>query len=329
MSGCFTSSLCKARRLSLAWLLVLGSSVVSWGEQNRNWWVGEPTLPGYGKCSSHKPVGLKKVPMFVSCVDVFSDWFITCKFELKLRYAEEPFPLVNGGHLHNQKRNDAGPNVIGGMWLPFAGGDVQPLQEIRGEVFGDAEGVFFVPEVSGAVWLDVRVDYPFPYRCASNVWWDVDPNDDSVCVASFQLIFAVAGLAPMPRTTFYGFAINPTEHYPEPFFGTPSMLAELSSFALDYYVRSPEYCGKAEKLSFNDFSQPFGGLYDFKRTWDCPHSWHRVGESADINTTHTDGSLAVQELIDLLDAKRTYIERNTNERPLIHLQWAGPEARRQ
>ncbi|MGC8763976.1 MAG: hypothetical protein ACP5VN_10165, partial [Acidobacteriota bacterium] len=43
------------------------------------------------------------------------------------------------------------------------------------------------------------------------------------------------------------------------------------------------------KVSYNDLSLVYGGLYDIDRDhrWDCPHALHRVGTSVDVNHGQT------------------------------------------
>lgn len=66
---------------------------------------------------------------------------------------------------------------------------------------------------------------------------------------------------------------HPVNHY-----GTPVHIATLRALADDFWYAF------GKKLTFNDTSLEFGGLYDYKNTWAPPHKGHRRGQNTDVRT---------------------------------------------
>jgi len=74
-----------------------------------------------------------------------------------------------------------------------------------------------------------------------------------------------------------------------------------------------------ENLAINDMSLVYGGLFDYKATWDPPHSEHRVGKNADVYPTGTPTD-AKWDFIKqkITDLGSSYVDESSTTSPHIH-----------
>jgi len=63
----------------------------------------------------------------------------------------------------------------------------------------------------------------------------------------------------------------------------------------------------------------YGGLFDYKATWDPPHSEHRVGKNADVYPTGTPTD-AKWDFIKqkITDLGSSYVDESSTTSPHIH-----------
>lgn len=104
---------------------------------------------------------------------------------------------------------------------------------------------------------------------------------------------------------------HPANHY-----GTDSTIVSVNYMANDYLGETGTILG------INDMSLPWGGLFDVNENWSAPHSWHRIGESVDIDRC-ADGVLVDQTLLDEI-ATGSYGATRIVERALKPPPCAGP-----
>lgn len=88
-------------------------------------------------------------------------------------------------------------------------------------------------------------------------------------------------LKELPESEYYTKVRNPDESHPDEcaFWGTSSMIDQISKLAEEYY----NYQSQHIKLSINDMSLKYGGVFDLNNNCSNPHWRHRTGESVDIN----------------------------------------------
>lgn len=88
-------------------------------------------------------------------------------------------------------------------------------------------------------------------------------------------------LEELPESQYYIKFRNPDNSHPDDcaFYGTPSMNRAIAQLAEAYY----NYKDQHIRLSINDMSLKYGGVFDLHN--DCSyHHWrHRTGKSVDIN----------------------------------------------
>ncbi|MCL5268339.1 MAG: Ig-like domain-containing protein [Bacteroidetes bacterium] len=97
-----------------------------------------------------------------------------------------------------------------------------------------------------------------------------------------DLIFLPRGEEPYTLAQATQAAVN---NHPDNDYCTPAMGDSLFLAVLDFYdwSASPAGGGVPIKISLNDMSLPWGGVYDIDADWRSPHQLHRIGRSVDIN----------------------------------------------
>jgi len=63
------------------------------------------------------------------------------------------------------------------------------------------------------------------------------------------------------------------------------MITRIQNLATNIRSEYRRLTGWNVKISFNDLSLEYGGILDYHSQWNCDHELHRVGKSADLNTT--------------------------------------------
>jgi len=210
----------------------------------------------------------------IACADANSGALDSCSYVFKIKELKQPNSDVanNGGHSHDYSSHPLGMlKVI----LPNPGLQSDYLAGSTGSGY-----VYFsheIPKVSGKIETELDLTVPpgwytvYPESCdASRTSWcfnttvDVGVNDLTPLSDASSLYVKVrsADAAHTDAVAFYG---------------TGSALGNLSSIA-DWYNW---IFGRT--LSVNDMSLIRGGLFDVHSDYSTPHSWHRTGESVDIN----------------------------------------------
>jgi hypothetical protein len=94
---------------------------------------------------------------------------------------------------------------------------------------------------------------------------------------STDIQIGLPGLVPLPDGNYTKTGAYPGQHVLN-HYATPNHIQKLIDFG-DWF--SGWYGAPAQ---YNDSSLPFGGLYDYKSTWDQPHAAHGEGRATDFYT---------------------------------------------
>ncbi|MGA9752546.1 MAG: hypothetical protein WBS54_12230 [Acidobacteriota bacterium] len=256
------------------------------------WICRGPTIPHYtGLCASHPRVTLDRVWFTTGCYDVESGLPVNCTEQWQEYFSADgvdpaAMDYWTGGHNHSRYNGDTLHN-IGGLWLDTLPGPDQPVLD-SGEWQTDGRtdaGFVAIPEPSGVDLVFIRFRAPAGWWCVENASWVRDTSDPScrTCQGSFTVEAHVEGLELLPDSPVYTKSSNPGQHTADVFYGTPEMNQKLAALAQQYRDWYHQEHGAWIKISINDMSLPYGGLYDYTGNWDCPHKLHRLGRSADVN----------------------------------------------
>jgi hypothetical protein len=147
--------------------------------------------------------------------------------------------------------------------------------------------IYHTPEAAGAVNLTYTFEPLAPgYRCVN---WEASRSHrflifQKVCTYTHVMNVRVGYLYKLTEESGYNHVVarNDTTNHPEGTYGTAETLYMLTYIA-GYYRASTG----GRKLSVNDLSLPYGGLFDLNSNWAPKHDTHRDGKDADIN--HEDG----------------------------------------
>jgi len=148
------------------------------------------------------------------------------------------------------------------------------------------------PEASGTLYLLARASIPpgcWRDRILEfNPGWrfeNDDPNSDWIWT-TIALPYQVSGLVELQNGEKYLKSSNPGNHVSDhQFYSLPKMITNLQKLATQTRAQYEEGTTYKVKISFNDLSLEYGGIFDYGNDWDCNHRLHREGKSADLNTT--------------------------------------------
>ncbi|MEW5764878.1 MAG: hypothetical protein ACOYXN_09960 [Acidobacteriota bacterium] len=257
------------------------------------WICTEPTIPNYTKCAGHPEVELLTYDFYTGCYDIQDGHSLNCQ-NTWIEYfstegvAPEMMDYWTGAHLHS--RMEGNPvNNLGGLRLDFMDRPALATGEWETESRTHS-GVVRIPEVSGVVRTFIYWVVPRGYVCVPDEVWERDPADRTCrsCMGTLLVEAHVEGLEALPSSEYYDTASDPKGHTAgQQYYGTPQMIRALTELAKQYREWYEKENGKLVKVSYNDLSLVYGGIYDIdeNRRWDCHHSLHRVGNSVDVNTT--------------------------------------------
>lgn len=207
-----------------------------------------------------------------SCYDVRTGQLLNCS----VNYVVEglaPGPESDGGHEHDFGTHPVLDTRLGSGLQVWIGGALVPSAVDRTIAFqtqNDRVLLFHsVPEVAGTIQIQATVTPPPRYSCVSS------------CAAGYAFGVKVPGLTPLASSDDIALLRGDLDlpRHPEGQWGTPEALDALREIAKEYRERA------GQRLSVNDLSLPWGGLFDFKltRLYLDPHKTHREGTDADIN----------------------------------------------
>ncbi len=229
---------------------------------------------------------------------------------------------MTGGHEHARDASHLEASM-GGFWYDYMGGDAPPV--LSAEMWTNYRGVgayVAMPEASGTMLFFDRWIVPPNYICPNDGTWQTDPADPScrTCYATFRVdahIYALQLLS--DNDALYAKQSNPYAHTAgQQFYGTPQMIQQLTELAKQYQDWYYQANRIMVKISFNDLSLIYGGLYDYLGNWNCPHVLHRLGRSADVNWAQVGSSDDVDDdRLDIL-AKGLGLARYEKEIGKIH-----------
>lgn len=209
----------------------------------------------------------------LACFDALTGLFISCDYEFSITGLKQPDsdPANNGGHSHNTA---VYPHPLGKLKviLPNPG-----LQNTTLKGSTQQSYVYFsheIPDVSGKIETVMNLVPPPGYTAPISCYGDYK----TVCINTTVEV-GVSNLKWLPDApSLYTKDRNPDAAHTNAvaFYGTNSALRNLNKIAY-WYKRL------YQTLSINDMSLIEGGLFDTNSDYSSPHSWHRTGESVDIN----------------------------------------------
>lgn len=226
----------------------------------------------------------------VACFSIYDGGFLDCRVEMNILGLKEAAQDVenNGGHNHNFDTHPLGKL----KW------DSQTGKSITGQTGGKWMYItHYLPEVSGVIKTQLDMYPPPGWYCVAGCL----DNTRSGWRWITSLNIGVPELNQLPASDAYVKARgNDTVHRnDDAFAGTAGAIEGLTKIAAKYKKLN------GSNLSINDMSLPKGGLFDWKakigsNIWQSPHSYHRTGDSADINKTQGD-CIKNKNLLDTVD----------------------------
>ena len=252
----------------------------------------KPTLPPSGSCHATTPDLLKLYAR--SCWSDGRDCPINWGFQLQAFDYNTDDCYINGCHQHARVFD---PSHYQNM-LTSSGGIGSESRTFSN--FLNREDIAFFafdvakPEASGSLYLIIKAS--IPSGCIRSKILECNPgwrfeNDDpnaNWIWTTMALPYHIDGLIELADGDDYIKNAPINNHVAHNQYGTPDMNRRLQNFASavrtqyrdnnsagNYYVR----------ISFNDLSLQYGGIFDYNSQWDCDHIMHRVGQSVDLNTT--------------------------------------------
>ncbi len=295
------------------------------------WCPTTPTLPPTVKCHERPPM-LEGVSFELGCFDICTGVPINCHEDWEEYFSLAGLPQADmlywqGGHVH--ARNGSVAATTGGIYSELSG--FASTSVIEGDTQNEMwPGFKYRPQASQVVHVTARAKTLTEGYSPVVDWnWHLDPTDNSGKTVILEIAFDVrlGGLVELPSDPL-NFVVErqKTATHPQADYVTPVMAARLEKLSVLYRSAYLGCTGGriGVQLSFNDMSLAWGGLFDINSTWDCPHAWHRVGTSADVNhdgPRDGGGRQATDE--DLLDdlARGLHLVRHEKSIGLIHYEF--------
>ena len=260
--------------------------------------------------------------------------------------------MWKGGHMHDGRPTDDAHRrvTLGGIeTVPTSDDTNTSPTDVSVRIVDNLETIKILkPEAAGVIRIRddswISRDFPYYYRAfcdIENECFHFAPvsspdNPDPDCVKHSYgewAVFFGLGLEELPEQGTDGYYLkvrNPDTNHPDSvaFYGQHPMITALQTLAENYYNYTPSSPPDAQplhrKLSFNDMSLPWGGLFDVSHDWTCAHTRHRTGRSVDINTTGQDIKIAaLRKCLEGTNLRLNEYEYSTRTR--IHLDYAPPE----
>lgn len=223
--------------------------------------------------------GKSKMVAHIGCADAYTGNFISCDFDFSITGLTQPDtnPANNGGHTHDYSSHPLG--TLQETW-PTLGQPTPapPSDPLKGNTRNNWVLISHeIPNVSGKIETVMNLIAPPGY-----IAYPISCNGDykSMCFNT-TVDVGVEKLKPLPdNPSLYTKLRSPDVNHTNAvaFYGTDSALRNLNKIAY-WYKRL------LQTLSVNDMSLIKGGLFDADSDYLSPHSWHRTGESVDINKT--------------------------------------------
>lgn len=203
-----------------------------------------------------------------SCYDVRTGQLLNCS----VNYVVEglaPGPESDGGHEHDFATHPVLDTRPGSGLQVWVGGALVSSTVDRTSTFQTQNNKVLlfhsVPEVAGRIQIQATVTPPPRYSCVST------------CTPGYAFGVKVPALTALAASDDIASVRGDADRHPEGQWGTPEALDALREIAKEYRDRT------GQRLSVNDLSLPWGGLFDFKNVYLPPHKTHREGTDADIN----------------------------------------------
>jgi hypothetical protein len=209
----------------------------------------------------------------IGCYDARTGLLQDCGFDMTVVGLTPPPNDDNGGHNHNPDTHPTGDLSIVD---PVVAGPSKSLLGLQ-----TAFDIFVVshkiPDVSGKVDTLLNLRVPPGWHTVSPE--SCDGSETSWCFRT-TIAIRVPDLVSLPDISpFYEKHRNgaPNHQDADAYSGTADAIFNLIEIAEEYSNMT------TLPLSINDMSLPKGGLFDIKSNYVSPHTWHRTGQSADIN----------------------------------------------
>jgi len=203
------------------------------------------------------------IPLSLSCYDILTYRLQDCGVALTLSEG-----TYTGGHAAG---HEAG-RPLGGLRFYGETGTGNPTLSFRTN-YREVGIQYIAPEVSGSIGLAVSITPIPPRHCVSGC------QQHPIILAWIERLSKLPEGLNLPYMVIRGGA----DTHPEGTYGTQKTLTRLQAIAGKYFKKT------GRKLSVNDLSLPWGGLFDIQNDWGPPHQTHRFGTDADINRIDGDG----------------------------------------
>jgi hypothetical protein len=264
----------------------------------------KPTLPPSGSCHATTPDLLKLYAR--SCWSDGRDCPINWAFQLQAPDYNSDDCYTNGCHKHSRVLD---PSQYQDM-LTSSGGlrlDTGPFSNAMNK--GNSSYFEFNaarPEASGIMKLSIRASIPPNCDVVSTLehnpgWILCGDGPEHYFCTSMALPYHINGLVELLDGDDYIKNAPINNHVAHNQYGTPEMNRRLQNLASA--VRTQYHDNNSEgnyyvRISFNDLSLEYGGIFDVRGDWDCHendtwqagHLGHRLGRSADLNVGERDST---------------------------------------
>ena len=249
----------------------------------------KPTLPPSGSCHATTPDLLKLYAR--SCWSDGRDCPINWAFQLQAPDYNSDDCYTNGCHKHSRVLD---PSQYQNM-LTSSGG-LRLDTGLFSNAMNKGNSSYFEfnaarPEASGIMKLSIRASIPPNCDVVSTLehnpgWILCDDDPEHYFCTSMALPYHINGLVELPDGDNYLKSSDPGQHVEgHQFYCKLEMVDKVRKLAELIRSKYQDLSGMNVKISFNDLSLEYGGIFDYNNQWNCDHKLHRVGKSMDPNST--------------------------------------------
>lgn len=223
----------------------------------------------------------EKIITNIACVDAYSGRYDDCAYDIRINGLVQPDTAVsnNGGHSHG------GIRPVGKLQEIF------PITGLKKQIlFGQTRNSYVnvaheMPEVSEKI--ETVYNLYVPLGMYTLLYESLDATRSSwrfinqIDVGVVPTLYPLADPKSNPGLPYI--RVRNANGHPDDvtYFGTVNTLFFLNNIAI-------AYDDEGFQLSVNDMSLPRGGLFDVDADYLEPHSFHRTGQSVDINKNFGD-----------------------------------------
>ena len=283
----------------LFFMLILFSGIITDAQCLATMTVGEfsPSFPPEDICHSTNP---DRLELTGSCYDYNSGQPIPIDWNFELFYQDCGSDCwFTGCHIDHYRIADGSQSMLTSM-----GGIKKPTESTWNSItnyigLGIINLNIAKPEAAGTISLRVTCIIPPNLRSYYSGWplwmnpgWEEGPDDWTIFMV-LDLPYHVEGLISLPEGDNYLKSSNLYNHHTtgHQYYARPAMISRIQSLADTIRSQYKDLYGWNVKVSYNDLSLEYGGIFDVRGDWDCHendttqagHLGHRRGRSVDLN----------------------------------------------